>query len=320
MKDQEEINLWAVESLAALGHPSDQVECLTIQTTPYSYVARLETPAARFYVKHVPEKLAFEPEILKLLRTKFNSPVPEVIAQNDHLDCFLMPDAGVTLRTALKDNFDTGLVCQVIDAFTKMQISTKNSLESFFELGVPDWRLERLPQLFHECLDNNEELFKRDGLTEGEFVEARRLVSMVDTMCASLTSFGIPQTIVQPDFNDNNSLINNTSLGISLIDLGEIVVSHPFFSLVNCLYKMRVHHGLQENGPCYGRIQDACLVHYDDNHGARQALQLADALGVIYGILGQHRLMQICGFDAILSFQPGKLALSLRQAIDALCG
>ncbi len=57
------------------------------------------------------------------------------------------------------------------------------------------------------------------------------LLPKASILCKKLSDYSIKQTIVQPDFNDNNTLIDNVS-NITTIDLGEIVISHPFFSLL----------------------------------------------------------------------------------------
>lgn len=58
---------------------------------------------------------------------------------------------------------------------------------------------------------------------------------------------------------------------ITLIDLGEIVISHPFFSLLNCLQQLEKRHGLTVVDEPYVQIKGACLKNYihlaseDDN-------------------------------------------------------
>jgi hypothetical protein len=74
---------------------------------------------------------------------QFNASVPVVIAINDDLHCFLMKDAGLSLRQYLKSEFYPDLLCQSIKAFTAFQRSTENNIEPFLALEVPDWRLNK---------------------------------------------------------------------------------------------------------------------------------------------------------------------------------
>ena len=62
--------------------------------------------------------------------------------------CFLMQDSGHNLRVLLKDNFDESLVLKTIQQFTDLQIAAQDNIDSFFDIGVPDYRLEKLPALY----------------------------------------------------------------------------------------------------------------------------------------------------------------------------
>jgi aminoglycoside phosphotransferase (APT) family kinase protein len=72
-----------------------------------------------------------------------------------------------------------------------------------------------------------------------------------------LSQYAIKDTIVQPDFNTNNILINPDPKKLTFIDLGEIAITHPFFSLLNFLYQAIIHHGVEE-----GVDQEALKVYY----------------------------------------------------------
>ena len=57
-------------------------------------------------------------------------------------------------------------------------------------------------------------------------------------------------------------LIDDISQNITIIDLGEIVISHPFFSLINCLQQAKKHHALTDEDDAYLQLMDACLKNY----------------------------------------------------------
>ena len=50
----------------------------------------------------MPELIALEPNVIQILHNKFQASVPTIIAQNSELNCFLMKDAGESLRSILK--------------------------------------------------------------------------------------------------------------------------------------------------------------------------------------------------------------------------
>ena len=101
---------------------------------------------------------------------------------------------------------------------------------------------------------------------------------------------------------------------ITIIDLGEIAISHPFFSLVNCLYVIKKHHSLTDEDDTYRRIKDACLKNYmnfESKNNLLDAFEIAHVLFFIYGALAGYRLMIAC--------DKSRFTLSFRVNPD-LCG
>ena len=90
--------------------------------TPWSSVVRTNTGDELFYLKTTPALIALEADIIKILHDQFRAPVPTIIAHNAELHCFLMKDAGTSLRSILKKEFDTDLLCKAIEQFTSLQI------------------------------------------------------------------------------------------------------------------------------------------------------------------------------------------------------
>ncbi len=307
---------WGYHYLSSHGYMLKNNLPEKVQNTPWSYVVRFATSAGYIYLKHTPHLLAIEANILKMLRDQFHASVPEVIAHNAALDCFLMKDAGRPLREILKKQFNAALFCKAIDQFTSMQLSVADHVNAFIEMGVPDWRLNKLPDLFAQLL-TKKDLLIEDGLLENEIIALEKLVPKVTGLCHELSAYAIKQSIVQPDFNDNNTLID-ASQNLTTVDLGEIVISHPFFSLLNGLQQMEKHHGLKKDNSAYLKIKDACLHNYmafESKENLLKAFEFARSLWHVYGALAGHRLIDACGKSTILSYQHGKFVSSLRELI-----
>ncbi|HET9843455.1 MAG TPA: GNAT family N-acetyltransferase [Gammaproteobacteria bacterium] len=285
-----------------------------IVKTLWSNIIEFNTGNAFFYLKHTPELIALDAPVIKILREEFNISVPKVIAHNKDLHCFLMHDAGRNLRGILKQEFNEALLYKAIDTFTSMQINVADHINVFLHIGVPDWRLDKLPSLYAQLL-SQKTLLLADGLPEFEMGEHEALLPKVSYLCEKLSAFSIKQTIVQPDFNDNNMLVDDLQ-NITLIDLGEIAISHPFFSLLNCLQQMQKHYGFTETDAIYLKIKEACLKNYlnfESHKNILEALDIAKELWPVYGAVAMYRFMQACGEDNILSFQPGALVSSLKE-------
>lgn len=288
-----------------------------VAQTPWSSVVRIQAGHELFYLKATPKLIALEAKIVKILHDQFCAPVPVVVAHNSELHCFLMKNAGTSLRSILKKQFDADLLCKAIDQFTSLQIAVANHVDAFIQIGVPDWRLNKLPELYSQAI-LQKDLLMADGLSALEINELEKLTPKIRTLCEQLSGYAIQQTLVQPDFNDNNMLVEDQSQAITIIDLGEISISHPFFSLLNCLQQVRKHYALTEEHNEYLKIKNACLKHYrkfESEKNLADALEIAHALWFVYGFLAVNRLIQACGQERLMLFQPGKLSGMLKELV-----
>ncbi len=314
-----EIIEWGSRYLSSHGYILKSSLPEIIQETPWSYVIRFETSDGYIYLKQTPKMIALEAIIIQVLRDQFNASVPTIIAKNAELNCFLMKDAGKPLRSILKQKFDELLLFKAIDQFTSLQIATGDYVGIFLDLGVPDWRLDKIPDLYKELLSKKEMLLA-GGLTEIEITELDEMIPQVVNECERLSSYSIKQTIVQPDFNDNNNLVDETLQSITIIDLGEISISHPFFSLINCLYVMKKHHALKDEDGRYQRIKNAYLEKFEKiESNTSDAFEIANMLFFIYEALGKYRLIMACDEAKFTpEFQRHRqISIPLRQFIIA---
>ena len=156
-----------IDWVKSLGIVNDDLRFETVVNTPWSYVVRFNSSDGYIYLKHTPDLLALEARIIHILHDQFHAPVPEVIAHNEKLNCFLMKDAGRPLREILKQQFDTALYAKAIDQFTSMQLAVSGHVDIFIDNGAPDWRLNKLPDLYMQLLAQKEILLA-DGLSSKE--------------------------------------------------------------------------------------------------------------------------------------------------------
>jgi len=319
MQLNKEIIQWGCKYLSSHGYTLKSNLPENVRNTPWSNVVRFATSDGYIYLKHTPKLLALEAVVIQILHDQFNAAVPEVIAHNAELNCFLMKDAGRPLREILKKKFDAALLCKAIDQFTSMELAVADHINIFLDIGVPDWRLDKLPDLYKQLLSQKDILIA-DGLSEIEIGELEKLLPKISNLCGKLSRYSIKQTIIQPDFHDNNLLINEISQNITIIDLGEIVISHPFFSLLSCLQQVKKHHALTEEDEAYLQMMDACLKNYmnvESKEHLLDAFATAQILWFVYGTLANDRLMNACGKEKLMAFQPGRLSGSLKELMTA---
>lgn len=311
---------WGCDTLLSLGYKLRNHQPENVKDTPWSSVFRFQVSDGYVYLKQVPELIALEANVTELLHMQFHAPVSEVIAKNFQLNCFMMKDVGKPLRELLKQNFEVKILCKAIHDFTQMQASVSDHIDEFLGIGVPDWRLDKLPGLYDGLL-SKECVLKSDGLLASEIDKLKLLHSKVAGLCNKLSSYGVKETIVQCDFHDNNIMINPASQKLTFIDLGEVVISHPFFSLIGCLYQAKRHHGVSAESEVFLRLEDACFKEYlcfGSRDKLSQAFEVASVLWMVYEALAQYRLRVACGKESDVSFQQKKLAVSLKGLIKVL--
>ncbi|MDA8562124.1 aminoglycoside phosphotransferase family protein [Gammaproteobacteria bacterium] len=314
-----QINKWALEQLTSLGCSVTDNDVEKILDTPWSYLARYKTSIGFIYLKATPKLFFLEPAIIQLLSDKFNASVPVILVDCPELNCFLMQDAGHNLRKLLKDNFDENLMLRTIEQFTDLQIAAQDKIDIFFDIGVPDYRLEKLPALYARFVKQRD-LLASEGLSDSEIDKLEELSDTVVKICNKLSGYNIKHTIVQPDFNDNNTLVDDGRQKITIIDLGEIIISHPFFSPLNFLQQIAKHHGLIEENALYQRLKDACFNKYrgyfTNGNDFNDALAIAKIASEILGIVYQDRFMKACSKENLKQYDHWKLASLLRKFLS----
>lgn len=246
----EDVLAWAVRHL-----PQDNYVPREICATPFSRVFLLQGKAC-CYLKQVPPSLGRESALTRLLGDIRPGSVPQVIADSAALGCFLTADGGVQLRAHLKAGGDAGLLLRALQSYARLQLAASSHIGKLLTLGLPDWRLDKLPGLYLALLQFPQ-------LASAAFTpEQQRLLqdyaAIIARSCERLSAFGIPETIEHLDFQDKNILVDGDA--IRFIDWGEAVISHPFFSLSRCLVSVGVHHpGLSGDA-----LRDAYLAAWRD--------------------------------------------------------
>ncbi|CAM2876597.1 Predicted phosphotransferase related to Ser/Thr protein kinases [Legionella steigerwaltii] len=321
MKNHTHILKWATDYLISKGYFLQRLPEIVLET-PWSNVIRFSTSKGDVYLKQPAPSLAQESKITQFLADQCHASVPIVIAANDELHCFLMHDAGKPLREYLKTEFQPDLLCQAILQYTAMQRSTEHHIESLLALGVPDWRLDKLPKLYDHMI-NQETFLKTEGMTDKELQILHDLSPQISEEIESLSQCQIPETIVQSDFHTNNILINPNTKKLTFIDLGEIVITHPFFSLQTFLRQAITHHGIKEFDQIYHQLQETCCENWLQLTTKKQlfdGFMLAKKLWPIYSALVFYRILHSVDQQSFKSFyanRPNRLAGFFREYVAA---
>ncbi|MBP9777706.1 MAG: phosphotransferase [Rickettsiaceae bacterium] len=276
---------WAEKYLASNSYIINTSE--NVQTMPWSMVHRFSTSRGYIYLKQTPPELSLEADVTQILNNKFNANVPVIIATNKDLRCFLMLDAGHRLRNILKDCFNQSLLCQALDKYSYIQKVSIPEINLFLDIGLPDWRLDKLPVLYNDLV-SKAQLLKSDGLTDLELKQLCNLHNKFETTCDLLNYYKIPATLDHCDFHDGNVLVDDAN--ITIIDWGETVITHPFFSLISFLNNIAHGYNLKDKDDKYIQLENACFANWANHHKLDEIINIAKKLQPIYRALSYYRL------------------------------
>jgi aminoglycoside/choline kinase family phosphotransferase len=310
---------WAIETLNSSGYRLENTNPEIILETAWSQVYRFLTNRGFVYLKKVPPALWLEVNVIELLQEQFYAPVPHILAQNQENHCFMMRDAGVPVHDFFKQEFNANVLIEAMQHYAMLQLNCADKIELFLNLGVPDWRLSQLPNLYQQLL-GEEKLLLEDGLSPQELKILHHLDSKLLSICEQLAQYKIPDTFGHADFHDKNILVNPQTCQITLIDLGEVVITHPFFSFVDCLYRATEH--LKLSHPQYRELQEACFKKWlsiESSVRLFEIITIIQQCWSIHAVLGEYRLLK--SVDPIASMQlcrkgrfAGKLRIWIEQA------
>ncbi len=255
-----------------------------IHATPWSCVYRFSTSEGFIYLKKMPRSLAVESVIINILRQYTNS-IPIILESNPQLDCFLMQDAGTPLRPYLTNNFQPAILLEAVHCYRDIQSAAINNVHTFLNAGVPDWRLEKLPAQYRNLILQTDVL-TACGVTSDELIRLQQSATVFSALCEQLSLYQILETLDHCDFHVGNILINPDNKKLTIIDWGETVVTHPFFSLLMFLRKVKMFFSPTLKDGDFRIIQQACFGDAD-----LQAIEIAKKIWPVYAALGYVRLM-----------------------------
>ncbi|MCS5711985.1 phosphotransferase [Candidatus Berkiella aquae] len=231
----------------------------TVIETPWSTVIRFPTSEGQFYLKETPADL-IEYETIKAIKHLIpDAPIPIILHHNQELNCFLMNSCGdYSLRTLFKGTIDSEQLIQGLHLYLNILRSLEQKREVFELIGIPDWRIEHIPDRYIELLEKKD-LVLNEGFTSSELEKLIDLVPTIKTICHFLAEQNIKDTLVNSDFNENNLIIDKHTQHISIVDWGECVISHPFFSIAAHLQNNARRYQLELDGPLLENIKRECL-------------------------------------------------------------
>lgn len=266
----------------------------TLRSMPWSTVLCFQTSQGKVYFKSMAEDFSYEPTLLSFLTQQGIHHLPNILAIHQDNDCFLMEDAGDPLLPILKANYDISIIKQTLKTYAELQLKCIPFVDQLIDIGVMDFKLSKLPTLFESFLEDSELGFKVEDIKN-----LRLSKTTLENMCHTLDAIGIPETLEQGDFTDDNVLIKNTQ--ITFNDFGDASISHPFFSITAFLNSAENEHHLNPSSQNYVTFRDVYLNEWKDyaSHDKLiQGFEIANTLIPFVWALGLKRIKSCPGIEA----------------------
>ena len=255
-----------------------------IHNFPWSTVLRVPTADGAVYFKAVSDQSGFEPRLTRLLGEIAPMVVVETIAIESDEGWMLMGDAGTRLREHVSTSSDLGHWDHVLPLYAQVQMETMQRTDELLHMGVPDERLERLPDNIEEFLGDPGFLMlgREDGLSADELARMRSELPALTEMCVELASAGVPAALQHDDLNDGNVFVDQGRYRV--VDWGDSCVSHPFHTLTVLLrstaYRLKLDAGAAE----LERMRDVYLEPFEvfaPRDQLRSAAAIANRTGTL---------------------------------------
>ena len=208
---------WVDERLAEIGRPRTG-EPDQFHVRPWSTVVRVPTAAGPTYFKANTEALRHEALVTLLLAERVPDRVPPLLAADTGRGWMLMDDGGRRLREVVAEERDLSRWVDVLDGAADIARAMEVDVDRLLAAGVPDLRLATLPDRYAALVAETD--------VEQRFREA---VPRVRELAEELASYGVAETLQHDDLHDGQVFVTGDRQLI--LDWGDAVVSHPFFTL-----------------------------------------------------------------------------------------
>lgn len=283
---------WALNVLTEKGYlPLEAPK--TLRSMPWSTVLCFQTSKGKVFLKSMAQCFSYEPALLSFLTQQKVHHLPSILATHKNNHCFLMEDAGDPLLPILKANYDVSMIKQALKTYAELQLKCIPFVDHLISIGVMDFRLNELPTLFESFLEDSELGFKLEDLEN-----LRKSKKAFENMCQALGAIGIPETLEQGDFTDENILIKNYQ--ITFNDFGDASITHPFFSIAAFLNSAENAHHLNPSSQKYLNFRDIYLNEWKDyaSHDKLiQGFEIANTLIPFVWALGLKRIKSCPGIE-----------------------
>jgi hypothetical protein len=306
---------------AALGwareHLAGPVAVEPLKDRPWGRTWRLVSADGPVYLKAASPASGYEAALLPALTAVVPDQLPAVLATDPASGYLLLADAGPVLGLLSDDAEPTGVRDweALLTGFAQLQRKVAPLADRLVDLGVPDERLDRVPDLLADLLAGSPNLAAtaaEPALTAGERARLHALRPRWSAAAAELGALGLPASIQHGDLHPSNVTLGPDGR-MRFIDFGDASVAHPFTTLF-VPFGMAAQDGIA--GAELDRLRNGYLEVFSD---LAPMTELRPALDVGLRVA---RLLRVTSWDRALRAAPGdpdwghRLLQSLRRLLE----
>ena len=242
----------------------------------WATVMRVPTTDGDLWFKANASVQRFEAGLAVELATLATDRVVEVVAADVDRGWFLMADAGERLRDSVEGPEQLDQWFRILPMYAEFQLAVAPDVDRLLAVGVPDERLEALPDHLARVLDDHDVLMLGlpDGVTSDELARLHSALPGFASMCSELAASPIPQTLQHDDFHDGQVFVRDGRY--LFLDWGDSCISHPFHTMVVTLRVLAVQQELGPGAPELLRLRDAYLERFEELASLAELRSMAD--------------------------------------------
>ena len=237
-----------------------------VQTEPWGSVFTADEAGGPLWFKACAPTHAFEVPLTASLSRRWPDRVTDVLAYHVERRWLLMADAGEPLSVF---GNPPERWHEFLPSYAELQIGETPHVAEHLAAGMPDLRVERLPEQFDLLLRADLPLAASERATLEAF--APRFAAL----CRDLDSAGIGPSVQHDDLHMHNVYAKGDALRV--LDWGDASIAHPFFSLFEVFRFLGEVNHLPPGDPSFARLRDAYLEPW--GHGRRTLFDAAHVVG-----------------------------------------
>jgi len=247
----------------------------------WSMLARFQTDQGAVWLKYVRGAYRQEPALTAFVHRLAPDLVPELLASDDALACWLVRDVGARFAMHMAQARGPALMA-MIDHHAALQAATLECGDELRRLGAKDLRPQNYPRYLDDLL-HAEEVLAQDGVGAETVAALARAMDPLRRVAMALVALNPPQTLVHMDLRLTN--LKQGAHGLRIIDWGDGGVGPAFLDPVP------LYSELDLGGVASEPLKARQVSHWQSGGDPRDLARAQSLCRIVFPLLYAHGLV-----------------------------